>query len=792
MSKFDVSGFLAEFFDEAKSRLQAINQKLVLLETGELDDAGLIQLRRAVHTIKGSAQMLGVQDISELCHVFEDAIDFAIDYAAQNGNTQALPMIQFLFDLHDSLQVRLSEHDTEMRLDLALKQTTFEQLKKALNVHDRAEKETVVQEKPRKNLRRKKKMKVPKNLIAAVMGSFEGSLEKNKEAAQVGSVETDSEAQPQASKKIDFRPNISSLDIADANLKGGGRNFLRVDRTRLSSLSNQIVELSSVRFRDDAPEMQLQRIVQDFRALKDSMFTGKTTHFEESEVQSALDRHLRHIQQCSNALRYQQQRSSAMLDGVRDQVLGLLLKPLNNVFSVFPRTVRDIAKRSNKKVQLLIAGDAVEMDQLAAEALSEPLIHLINNAVAHGIETPEERVKCGKTKDGQITIRAKQKGNLIHLHVIDDGKGMDVEEIRNKAIEQGIVNQSEAKDMDTSEILELIFQPGFSTQEEVSELAGRGMGMSVVLDVMRELTGNIHIHSEKGKGTCFSMVFPVSLTVQQAKLFRISNQRFAMLANLVVQVMPLNEQQIKIGSGPFSKGYIKYEGHRVPVIDLRDGVGGQADHALGQAKMLVMEHLEGFLAMVVDEVWDKTEVMVREIDPYLKHYHPIGLMGCTIIDDGSVQLLIEPNGLKEMWRTAPDAALAKRQSDVQFNQRLLLVDDSCIALNIEKMMFEGMGFRVDTAMGGTDALEKLALNSYDLMITDLEMPDIDGMALIHRLRDEMKLDIPIVIIATRDLEDGRQRVLEAGANAYFAKYQLKNNEVELLNTLSGLLIKPSI
>jgi len=800
MSPFDMTVFLAEFFDEASARLTSINQKLVLLEAAELDEAGLIQLRRDIHTIKGSAQMLGVQDISELCHVFEDAMD----YAVLAGNPDILPMIQFLFDLHDVLLSRLSHRDAKMRLDVALKKVQFEALKKNLLAQTEPVKKEVPKagkssiETPAKRVRRKKKGKVAKSLIAAVMGSFETSLQQPAKATSNSTISQDMESTlKQPVETIDFRPNLTELDGVEEQLHSSSGNFLRVDRSRLSNLSNQIVELASLRFRNDAPEQQLQSVVRDFRALKDKLLADpKLEAMTRSSLQDAMDSHLRQIHQCSDALRQQQQRSSVMLDAVRDQVLQLMLKPLNTVFSIFPRAVRDVAKRNGKKVQLLVAGDAVEMDQLAAETLTEPLMHLINNAVAHGIEEPEQRSACGKPPEGQITICASQKGNLIHLDVSDDGKGMDVDEIRLKAIADGMISASEAEDMDNSEVLELIFHPGFSTQKQVTELAGRGMGMSVVLDVMRELTGNIHIHSKLGQGTRFSMIFPVSLTVQQAKFFRIGKQRFGMLSNLIAQVMPLQQQQIKTASGPFRKGYIHYQGHRVPIINLHDVLVGGATKPNDKpeyAKILVVEHLEGFLAMIVDEVLEKTEVMVRELDPYLKHYHPIGLMGCTIVDDGSVQLLLEPNGLKEMWRTAPDGEVAQ-VTDTNaihaplFDQHILLVDDSTIALNLEKKMFEHMGFKVDTAISGSDALGKVDLNHYALMVTDLEMPDIDGITLIQRLHDDLHDKLfPIIMIATRDIESERQRALDAGAQAYFVKAQLKNEQKELLKTLTELL-----
>jgi len=851
MSKFDVSGFLAEFFDEARGRLLTINQKLVLLEAGNLDEVGLIQLRRNVHTIKGSAQMLGVQDIIDLSHLFEDALELVtIDAPAHT-----LPMIQFLLDLHDSLQSRVKYQDAEVRVDTTLKQMKFEQLKKDLNgeldsiktktsnkdksaeSEDNPEKAKSVEttdDKPvskteksadektasknanrPKKTRRKKKTMVSQNLIAAVMGSFEESLDnpadKEHDKQIIASTKTNPETatEPKAADKsisvavkpgrklslaaTNFRTEKTALDDDGSASKKASSNFLRVDRSRLNQLSNQIIELASIRYREDSVEIQLQNITRDFRKLKEKKMSSDThPSILLASMQTDMDRHLRQLQQISASLYQQQHSTSTTLDGVRDQVLGLMLRPLSTVFSVFPRTVRDISARSGKSVKLVVIGDSVEMDQIAAESLTEPLIHLINNAVAHGIEDPQERISCGKSADGQITISAKQEGNIIHLDVTDDGNGMDVDLIRNKAIAQNIINQSEADDMDESELLELIFHPGFSTLNEVTELAGRGMGMTIVLDVMRELTGNIHIHSQKGQGTRFSMTFPVSLTVQTAKLFRIGSQRFAMIASLVIQAMPLKEQEIKTGSGLFSKGYIKYEGHRVPVIDLRDAMGGNsAGDVAEQAQILVVEHLEGYLAIVVDEILANAEIMIREVDPYLKHYQPVGLMGCTILNDGTVHLIIEPIGLKEMWRTAPDADVVQADSsnnESKFNQRILLVDDSSIALNIEKKMFEKLGFNVDTAMGGKDALEHVALNNYDLIVTDLEMPDIDGITLIKQLRLEAKFKkLPIIIIATRALEDERQRAVDAGANAYLSKRQLKGGETELLAILSKLL-----
>jgi len=285
---------------------------------------------------------------------------------------------------------------------------------------------------------------------------------------------------------------------------------------------------------------------------------------------------------------------------------------------------------------------------------------------------------------------------------------------------------------------------------------------------------------------------PVSVTVQNAIAFRIANNHFGLLSQFIHQILPLSGQEIRKGHGPFRQGYLKYEGHRVPVIDLHQPLGGSRAANPGEnASVMIVEHIEGFLGIVVDEVYQAREIIVREIDPYLKHYHPLGLMGNAIIDDGSVLLLIEPNGLKEMWRTAPDAELLTdtRKQAGNFDQHILLVDDSSIALEIEKNMFEVLGLKVDTAVGGEDALDKLALNEYALLVTDFDMPGINGAGLIKSVRGRQGVNatIPIMVLASRGSISDQKDAEEAGADTYLIKRQLKGHVNDLIARLNDLL-----
>ena len=859
MAEFDVSGFLASFFDEARERLLSINRRLVLLEAGTLDNEGLNLMRRDAHTIKGSAQMLGVQDISELGHLFEDAMEYTIKHALSGSEE----MIQFLYDLHDALQERVKQPDDKRRLDTAPLYERFALLcaaadKTAVSKEGSEEGSEEGSDQTTGQVQRKARPltgskrrgnRVSSNVLAAIKGSLQNSLQptapavlpvvpvvpgapddaepasasvpepetaapgqkslsrSDKASKRKGNVpsrvlaaikgsiehslEPDRSAQParERAEQVDFRPVDEAVA---AQLQQDSGNFLRVDRARLSHLSNQIIELGSDRYRPNNSEESLRKLATDIAAMKERMqaLLGADGGHDARMLTADLERQARQAQILAGELRHHHQRSAAMLDDLRDQVFGLMLRPLANVFSVFPRTVRDVAGRCGKKVQLLIAGEAIEMDQLAAESLNEPLVHLINNAIAHGVESRDQRLLSGKPEEAQITIAAHQKGNLVSIDVMDDGHGMDVDDIREKAVAKGLLSAVEAADMDDKEVLELIFHPGFSTRSVIDDLAGRGMGMNVVQDVMRKLRGTIHIHSEKGRGTRFRLTLPVAIGLQQVVIFRIASQRFGMIENLVEKVLPLHEQTIRQGHGPYARGYIDYEQHRVPVIDLRESLlSGDKVKPDAQSGILIVEHLEGHLGLVVDELFENQQLMVREVDPYLKHYHPAGLMGCAIIDDGSVLLLIEPDGLKLMWRTAPDVDLVKIRAagSADLNRRILLVDDSSIALQVEKSMFEALGCRVDTAIGAADMLEKVGLHDYDLLVSDIEMPNMDGISLIKRLRAQEEFSrIPILIIASRESKVDQKRALDAGANAYLVKRHIKGREKTLHEMVSNL------
>ncbi|MDQ7003626.1 MAG: response regulator [Ghiorsea sp.] len=425
------------------------------------------------------------------------------------------------------------------------------------------------------------------------------------------------------------------------------------------------------------------------------------------------------------------------------------------------------------------------MDQNVTEALVEPLVHLLNNAVAHGIEDPEKRQDVGKDAQGQVSIIAKQSGSEIIIEVIDDGQGIDTEIIKRVAVERGVTTQDEINLMDSGEIMELIFRPGFSTLSEVGTLAGRGIGMNVVQDTIRRLTGTIRVYTEIGKGTRFVISVPISIAVQDALMFKIGGQKYGMLTHIIDQALPLSANEVQLSQG--GKRFISYGSEQVPLVDLRRMMVLKNESLSDNPFVIIAEHIEGFVGIVVDEVLGEGEIMVRDLDPYIKRYLPQGLMGNTITEDGSVVMLLEPYGIKEMGRTAPDQDLdVSLEEDEKLRFNILLVDDSLIAREVEKNIFENLGFVVDTAIDGMDGLEKLQSGHYDMLITDLEMPRLDGFGLVRQIRNQTKYeDLPIIVISTRESAGDRLRALEVGADSYMVKQHLEASNI--ISTVKALV-----
>jgi chemosensory pili system protein ChpA (sensor histidine kinase/response regulator) len=449
------------------------------------------------------------------------------------------------------------------------------------------------------------------------------------------------------------------------------------------------------------------------------------------------------------------------------------------------RVARQTAKETDKRVNLDIRGGAVEIDRSVLERMAAPFEHLLRNAIVHGIEPRARRLDAGKEETGELLVQVGQQGNEVQIRFADDGAGLDLARIRAKAASNGMLAADEqALDAD---IAELIFEPGFSTADALTELAGRGIGMDVVRSEARALGGRVEVASEPGKGAAFTIHLPLTLAVTQVVLVASGAKTYALPANLVGQVLQVREGEL---ASAREAGAIAFQGDPVPLRylpDLLDEPGGQGGaRGARSSPVLVLGAGANRLALQVDEVLGNREVVVKNIGPQLARMP--GIAGATVLGSGEIVLILNPLLLPVHAPRQPHAhAHAGNPADAAQGAAIMVVDDSLTVRRVTQRLLEREGYRVLLAKDGVDALEQMQAPEMrpDLMLVDIEMPRMDGFDLTRHVRgNDATQAIPIIMITSRTADKHRNYALGLGVDAYFGK---PFQEDVLLAAIAGLL-----
>lgn len=441
----------------------------------------------------------------------------------------------------------------------------------------------------------------------------------------------------------------------------------------------------------------------------------------------------------------------------------LRLVPVGRFYQRLRRQVRQTAQATGKGVRLELQGENVEVDNLVLEGLVESLIHLVNNAVVHGIEDANTRQRRGKSSDGVIRVSARRRGNSLILEVQDDGEGINIAAVKQKAVERGLRTQAEVDALSVEEATELIFLPGLSTADALSDRAGRGVGMDVVAASIRRLKGTVSIQTEVGFGSRFSLRIPATLIVSDILSFNLAGEDFAVPGEAVRALRSVTEADLVHVD---NVRYFDYQGERLEVIHLAD-VLGLPRLVQKRFPIMVLENDRDRTAYQVDSFSGLEQAVVRPLeDPFTSIAH---LSGATVNADGNVVMLLEPNGLLRLERGEVVHAAPSRP--VARSQRVLLVDDSLSVRKIVSVMLSRLGATVTTAGDGQEALDlMLTGNTFDAVITDLEMPRLSGFELVDELRRRPAFArLPIAMLTTRASDKHREFALALGVSEYFSK-----------------------
>jgi two-component system, chemotaxis family, sensor kinase CheA len=464
--------------------------------------------------------------------------------------------------------------------------------------------------------------------------------------------------------------------------------------------------------------------------------------------------------------------------------LALRTLPLATVFDSFPRTVRDIALSLDKEVEFLVEGGEIELDKMIIEKIGDPLMHMIRNAVDHGIETREERLQAGKSEKGAIHLSAWFERGSVMVLLHDDGRGISLEKIRSRALRKKLADRETLEAMSDGEVREFIFLPGFSTSEIITDLSGRGVGLDVVRkSIIEDLRGSIRIDSHEGSGTAFFLKLPLHLALFRLLFVSAGGRVFAFLADSVEEVLTISRDELIT---VVNKKAVRLRNEVIPVEELASLLSLPRSGDGDGERMLIAIVSAGNekLGLVIDAVVHEESVVVKPLPPHLKNIRIVA--GVTVRGRGEIVAVLAVPRLCDAAREKKGERPASPAAENRRELAVLVVDDSISTREIEKSIIEAHGYQVVVAGDGLEALERAGERVFDAVVTDIEMPRLDGFTLTERLRmDDRYRHTPIIIVTSREREEDRKRGILVGANAYIVKGSF--DQTSLIETIDNLV-----
>jgi two-component system chemotaxis sensor kinase CheA len=454
-----------------------------------------------------------------------------------------------------------------------------------------------------------------------------------------------------------------------------------------------------------------------------------------------------------------------LLDELQDSVIQMRTLPLSTITASFPRAIRDLASQEGKEVELTIDGAETQLDRVILDGISETIVHLLRNSVAHGIEPADEREAAGKPPAGRVELRAGRRGRMVAIQVADDGRGVAAELLARAETEGSLVD--------------ILSETGFSTAERVTEVAGRGVGLDAVKRHVEGLGGDLELHSEAGRGTEVTLLLPITLALMKVLLFERGGRPFGLPMTSVGRVVAVGATT-SIGNRPS----LELEGQVVALSDLGHLIGAAAEPLPRNPPAIVIESLGRRAAVACDELLGEEEVVIKSLGAILSGMP--GYLGAAILGDGRIALVLDPSQLLSKASTEARAMDQAEETEEREAGRVLVVDDQFSARELQRSILETAGYRVEVARDGREALRRVGeIADLDLVLTDIQMPEMDGFELLEAIRaDEQHGSLPVVIVTTLADEASRRRGAEAGADAYVVKEEF--DQQTLLETIERL------
>ena len=733
---------LPVFLEEANELVPQVGELLRSWRADATNFEPARALQRALHTLKGSARMAGVMGLGELTHHMETRVENAI--ALNLTPSQFFDDLESSYDrmglLLEKIQLIGTDEVEEPAKDAGIA---------AQAVVAAVTEPVMAREEPR---------------VHAMMRVRADALEKLvNEAGEIAITRTRVETEMHGLKAalVELTENVARLRRELREIEIAAESQLASRKQALPDKEAQFDPLEFDRF---------TRFQELTRMMAESVNDVSTVHQTLIKISDDTD----------SALAAQARLNREL----QQDLMRIRMVPIGSIVERLHRIVRQTSKELGKRANLDIRGVNVELDRSALERLTGPLEHLLRNAITHGLEQPEPRLAQGKAAMGEISLEIRQEGNEVTLVLADDGAGLDLERIRAKAIEQGLLDPAQSRS--DQQLAELVFTPGLSTAETVSELSGRGVGLDVVMSEVSGLGGRIELAFTPGLGTRFTIRLPLTTAVIQAVLVKVGERTYALPSVMVEQVQQLRQELLARAK---AAGAIEWAGRRYPLHHLPSLLGESTAAPVAEPRryspvLLVRSGVEA-IAIEVDEMIGNQEVVVKNIGPQLARVR--GIAGATVLGTGEIVLILNPVPLAT--RATSSHAVVTRSNvqavAVPFEPRILVVDDSLTVRKITGRLLVREGYRVLTARDGVEALEMLAEAVPDVMLVDVEMPRMDGFDLTRNVRADARLkNVPIIMITSRTADKHRNYAMELGVNVFLGKpYQ----EDDLLAQIAGFI-----
>ncbi|GAB4117457.1 MAG: hypothetical protein Fur0026_05700 [Sideroxydans sp.] len=701
-------------------------------------------LQRSLHTLKGSARMAGAMRLGELTHRVEDRVNKAI---AQH-------------ELNDALWSELDNYLD--RIAQAIDHLTARQPVEAVAAGQAAEAEVA----PAPVAVAALEVGAERAIQAALLRVRSDTVDRLVNAAGEVSV---TRARVEAELR-EFRNGILELTDSANRLR---KQLREVEIQAESQMQARVTASSEAESHFDPLEFDRFTRLQEL-----TRFMNESVH----DVQTVQQSLLKNLDETTAALNAQGRLNRDLQQGL----MSIRMVPFSSISERLYRIVRQTGKELGKRANLELSGAEIELDRSVLEKMTAPFEHLLRNALAHGLEMPEQRTRAGKAPIGEISLSLRQESNEVVFELADDGAGLDLVGIRQKAQEKNLISADES--LSDDQLIQLIFTAGLSTAGEVSEIAGRGVGLDVVRSEVSALGGRIDLASQPGQGVRFTIHLPLTLAVTRTLMVRAAQSVYALPSSMVEHVQQVKPAEL---DALYAQQHVMWQDKRYPLFYLPRVLGNDQAEIISQPHnpILFLRSGEQRIALHVDELLGNQEVVVKNIGPQLARLP--GIAGATVSTSGEVILIINPVAFTQRIAVARKIIRPESVSEAVHHKPLVMVvDDSLTVRKITTRLLERSGYQVVTAKDGVDALEQLMEISPDVMLLDIEMPRMDGFEVAKRLRQDSKTrNLPIIMITSRTADKHRNYALELGVNEYLGKpYQ----EEALLSHLARFIQKQPV